>query len=1504
MYKPVGWEDVARSPSLRRIRKEKSARDVSASAADISDQHEPLHHHEGGEPKQTVNAVRLLSEMLSDPANRICAECRVHLADTSRIYASFTVEIDEDEVDGDRKSCRMPSQRGRAAATDSDDAAEDTTAKAQRSDSGRAKDMSLAFKGNHALFAPPNNNDVSASQGRPKLSRSIEHTSASASSSSTTKSIRPPHGVFICQECSLAHIKMLDQSQGYVIKPIQSGETWVQDEIDMLLSRGGNAANRRIFEAYVPPAWEEQRPKKSSSMEQRDVWILAKYVVMGFLFPNGPLHGDEREGRFGVPASSIGNGGLSTSAHSNAGTILPNRLMDYFCVVSSSGRLDARSKASLSTSTKPSELRFEPEIVDRYPHSSYGKDSGSDLFPSHLATFVFPEGLRPRPKHLVPKLFSFVLTEETGTRVYGVALHVYDSSMPIDAFADSIGNELEGGEELPPWLSGGDGSVDCVYFPKCLVILSHHPFHDLFRTLLKHVYLISLSESPLPLERYIQNIISECPLPPQGKIAVRYHLTGDSSLTISRPPPNQLPMARMGYRGLFSVLSTGNIVAVVGVLLQEGRVALCSKSYALLTPVAEALVSLLFPFVYQGIYIPVLPYNLLDVLDAPTPFLLGLNSKYLRSVLPSSRPHGVVFVDLDEDVVHMGFEEDSDFGRPTPHLPKKSASKLKASLDEAGASAYLPPSCGIKGRMTFGHGQHMPNDSREPYAREEGAIGRGERTLFFEQVDCAFSNEHYREGISSFITEGGTISSSSEAAASSPGKPKKWKMKGAVRKSNVSSPRAAARENVASDQAANHVLETDEESNGFSAKSIREAFLRFFVSILMNYEKFISSAREDFLHDEFVADFDDEEKVFVSHLVKTQLFEQFIEERMANPHQSEVKFFDESIIQKKNRSKTAKFVKGSRETPFLLDSSYHTVETFTPPPPSNWGLTGDERYRYVAFPRLQADNFGKIRATKQWEQITRQRRVASSATLGQQQRILSGAFASAEPTLSMEVKDLQWALNYLAANPSNKTEFDEVAKAQNLVQGKGTTQIKLLSAIVSLQRIYRARKLRLRLKSEKQVSVEVREAVQETKVTFVMAAILCQRVFRGYNARKAAKSRARAFSFLRHWWNGILIRKNYLDLRAASILAQAIFRGRRTRFRHALTLRALAGIQARARGWITRRNVARLRRTRIHFYRMQLFELWRHARVSLAYRSSFWTLVHGEGFLHFALIEQELCRCWDLLNVDFTALADGKAPSTATSRYHRYLLVENQLEEARPKKDRIQHYHAKLVPVFSAEKVGIHGHVSTPSDRQKAQILHQASEHLTLERLRIYERLSGIKDKASLAKLYDALSLPLDGKLKKKGFALELWSWYELADTSAKLLFQLFPDARGASRIRSTNAPTKKAKKRFAQLSSYQEPALASREGRFVQTLIDDLTMSDLREVSIGLLSAVQQMWNKMVADNSDEDELASSAYWFERQRKAIAAGYNVPWKELEFAQMREYLYGESPAVALYRRGL
>lgn len=55
------------------------------------------------------------------------------------------------------------------------------------------------------------------------------------------------------------------------------------------------------------------------------------------------------------------------------------------------------------------------------------------------------------------------------------------------------------------------------------------------------IYRITLSDSPMPVERYIANFVSEIPLPPPGQIQVQLTLP-DRSLIIARPPRNDLPL--------------------------------------------------------------------------------------------------------------------------------------------------------------------------------------------------------------------------------------------------------------------------------------------------------------------------------------------------------------------------------------------------------------------------------------------------------------------------------------------------------------------------------------------------------------------------------------------------------------------------------------------------------------------------------------------------------------------------------------------------------------------------------------------------------------------------------------------------------------------------------------------------------------------------------------------------------------------------------------------------
>lgn len=54
---------------------------------------------------------------------------------------------------------------------------------------------------------------------------------------------------------------------------------------------------------------------------------------------------------------------------------------------------------------------------------------------------------------------------------------------------------------------------------------------------------------------------------------------------------------------------------------------LCFSDYQQLMTVAEGITTLLFPFQWQHVYVPILPASLLHFLDAPVPYLMGLQSK-------------------------------------------------------------------------------------------------------------------------------------------------------------------------------------------------------------------------------------------------------------------------------------------------------------------------------------------------------------------------------------------------------------------------------------------------------------------------------------------------------------------------------------------------------------------------------------------------------------------------------------------------------------------------------------------------------------------------------------------------------------------------------------------------------------------------------------------------------------------------------------------------------------
>jgi hypothetical protein len=222
----------------------------------------------------------------------------------------------------------------------------------------------------------------------------------------------------------------------------------------------------------------------------------------------------------------------------------------------------------------PTDLQFFPNVLDQYP------DQFDDSpLSSHLAQFAFPEGYLLAQAYTAPTLFSFVLTNVSGVKIYACALRFYEELHPLEVVSllapyynhshrattpgrrrgdqrqqpaqpastieISSQDNNQAATELPKWiqdLSGNMGSSPgAVFCPKCIVVMSHYPYFSAYRQFLQQIYRITLSEAPMPIERYITNFVSEIPLPPHGRIQVQLTLS-DRNLVISRPPRNELPL--------------------------------------------------------------------------------------------------------------------------------------------------------------------------------------------------------------------------------------------------------------------------------------------------------------------------------------------------------------------------------------------------------------------------------------------------------------------------------------------------------------------------------------------------------------------------------------------------------------------------------------------------------------------------------------------------------------------------------------------------------------------------------------------------------------------------------------------------------------------------------------------------------------------------------------------------------------------------------------------------
>ncbi|GAM21576.1 hypothetical protein SAMD00019534_047510 [Acytostelium subglobosum LB1] len=121
--------------------------------------------------------------------------------------------------------------------------------------------------------------------------------------------------------------------------------------------------------------------------------------------------------------------------------------------------------------------------------------------------------------------------------------------------------------------------------------------------------------------------------------------------------------------GLFMHLSLENILKVLGAVLLEQRVVFVSDNLSLLSSACFAMQSFIHPFVWQGLFVPIIPQALIDYLEAPVPFIAGAQTLKKKSF------DGLI-VDFAHDKIYY------NQCRPPPFLPEFKKLQKNLSSDQ------------------------------------------------------------------------------------------------------------------------------------------------------------------------------------------------------------------------------------------------------------------------------------------------------------------------------------------------------------------------------------------------------------------------------------------------------------------------------------------------------------------------------------------------------------------------------------------------------------------------------------------------------------------------------------------------------------------------------------------------------------------------------------------------------------------------------------------------------
>ena len=339
---------------------------------------------------------------------------------------------------------------------------------------------------------------------------------------------------------------------------------------------------------------------------------------------------------------------------------------------------EAANHGKTGSDVNPLEKSYKPRILRHYPDLT----TWSHFNPEAVSRLVLPQGLKfcTEKEKPEPHCHPFVVTKEDGERSFGVSIVFYEKVIDINichalhtlqkmyrtenagrsrggADKDNVGSgsgdtmgrnrerprsarlNTERSRSLPRHyqqarlssstldLSSAtyDYDKDTLYVSKSVSLILSEPLVSTAGHILvtMHKYVNKSDFDIQVLEGLLMNLLHDIPLPSPGR-SVRFWCLGDV-VTLSMPKvPFELPLFDYDLLQFFAILGVENAIKLLECVLLENQILVYSSDFDKLMLVCESITSLIYPFTWSHVYVPLLPPSLENFLDAPVPYIMGL----------------------------------------------------------------------------------------------------------------------------------------------------------------------------------------------------------------------------------------------------------------------------------------------------------------------------------------------------------------------------------------------------------------------------------------------------------------------------------------------------------------------------------------------------------------------------------------------------------------------------------------------------------------------------------------------------------------------------------------------------------------------------------------------------------------------------------------------------------------------------------------------------------------